>query len=183
MPLDPAGLRPNIRLFGPVNDAMLAGFLGRLDALDEEEPVIVELFSPGGDAEVGRRIALELRLLTEGGRDVVFLGKTMVYSAGVTIMSGVPRERRFLSRDCLLLIHQRGQGKDIPLHGHLRANLQTVREAMAQLEASLRLEEEGWRMLAKSSALSPEEIARRAETSWYVTAKEALDLRLITAVF
>ena len=43
--------------------------------------------------EVGRRLALEVRILRQAhGRDMWFLGETLVASAAVTIMAGFPRD-------------------------------------------------------------------------------------------
>ena len=55
--------------------------------------IVVELISPGGAVEVGRRLTLEVRILRQAhGRDMWFLGETLVASAAVTIMAGIPRD-------------------------------------------------------------------------------------------
>jgi ATP-dependent Clp protease protease subunit len=55
--------------------------------------IVVELFSSGGTAEVGRRLAQEVRILRQvHGRDMWLLGKTLVASAAVTMMAGFPRD-------------------------------------------------------------------------------------------
>lgn len=62
----------------------------------------------GEDADIGRRLALEIRLLQQHGKgEVYFLGKSLVYSAGVTFMAAFPAAHRFLASDCALLIHER----------------------------------------------------------------------------
>ena len=69
---------PTIRLSGPISHAMVASFLDQLlPVLEVEGSILVELFTDGGDAEIGRRLAAEVRLLRQQqGRDVWFLGKT-----------------------------------------------------------------------------------------------------------
>jgi hypothetical protein len=55
---------PTVRLSGSIDDAAAASFLDQvLPALDVPGSIVVELFSSGGDAEVGRRLAQEVRLL------------------------------------------------------------------------------------------------------------------------
>ena len=64
-----------------------AAFLDQIQpVLDVPGSIVVELFSPGGDADIGCRLAQEVRLLRElHGRDMWFLGKTLVASAAVTL--------------------------------------------------------------------------------------------------
>ena len=59
---------------------MVASFFDQLlPVLEVEGSILVELFTDGGDAEIGRRLAAEVRLLRQQqGRDVWFLGKTLV---------------------------------------------------------------------------------------------------------
>ena len=44
-----------------------------------------------------------------------FLGKTLVASAGVTVMAAFPKDKRWLTRDAALLIHGRRIVKDLHL--------------------------------------------------------------------
>ena len=85
---------------------MIASFLDKLQpVLEVNGSILVELFTDGGDAEIGRRLAQEVRLLREQhNRDIWFLGKTLVASAGITIMSAFPKEKRWRTRDAALLI-------------------------------------------------------------------------------
>src|SRR5689334_22311892 len=107
-------LKPDIRLFGPVNEAMLSEFFRQQAEAPADKPLVLEISSNGGSADMGRRIAQELRLWQDqDARQVWFLGKTFVFSAGITIMSAVPRDRRFVTRDCELLIHERKMKKEL----------------------------------------------------------------------
>jgi ClpP class serine protease len=93
-------LAPDLRLYGAVCDTMLNEFFRQQAEANKDGPIVLELSSNGGDADMGRRIVQELRLWQEKeGREVWFLGKTYVYSA-VTMMSAIPRERRFVTQDC-----------------------------------------------------------------------------------
>src|SRR6201993_1248513 len=92
--------RPTIRLSGSVGHPMVASFFDQLlPVLEVEGSILVELFTDGGDAEIGRRLAEEVRQLRhQHSRDIWFLGKTLVASAGVTLMAAFPKENRWLTR-------------------------------------------------------------------------------------
>ncbi|RYG11578.1 MAG: peptidase S14 [Burkholderiales bacterium] len=177
-------LAPDLRLFGSVGDAMLAEFFRQQGEAPQDGPIVFELSSDGGDADLGRRIAQELRLWQENdGREVWFLGKTYVFSAGVTIMSAIPRDRRFLTRDCEVLIHERKMKKDIRLDGALRGCRSTIQDVLAEIESGQRLERDGFAQLVKGTTLKVEDIENRVmEKDWYLTAHEALEIGLVGGV-
>lgn len=65
----------------------------------DDRVVAVEISTLGGDAELARRLVLEVGLARERlGKRLVFLGKTCVYSA-VTLMSAFAKDDRYLTRD------------------------------------------------------------------------------------
>ena len=64
-----------------------------------EGMLVVTMTTLGGDPEVARAMGDDIRLMREfHGRDILFLGKVAVYSAGATFMSAFPVEHRFLTR-------------------------------------------------------------------------------------
>ena len=86
--------KPQISLLGEVTDEAGRSFIDQLrDLAEGDEPITIEVSTLGGDAEVARRMVLEIDLARERlkPRRLLFLGKTTVYSAGTTIMSAVPR--------------------------------------------------------------------------------------------
>lgn len=175
---------PEVRLFGPVGDPMLTNFLAAFGAacISGTDPVI-ELMTDGGVADVGYRIAEEIRMAQESfGIKPIFLGKTSVFSAGVTIMSGFPPERRFLARNTTLLIHERRTDKQVHITGQIGASIRVARELVAELEAGLRVQNEGFAHLVEGTGVSYEEVVERAATGWYVPAQEALERRLIAGI-
>jgi hypothetical protein len=104
-----------------------------------------------------------VRLLREQhARDVWFLGKTLVASAGFTIMGAFPHEKRWLLRDAALLIHGRRMTKDLHLEGPLGSCRRVLEEMIADIDQGLRLEEQRFFELIEGSSVAPEEIARRA---------------------
>lgn len=172
---------PHIRLLGETNEAMVA-FLRDGIAKQPADPLVVEICTPGGDAEMGRLLAQELRDLQAKGRRVVFLGKTMVYSAGVTMMAAVPREDRYLTADTELLIHCRRMDEQIHFQGPLKACAQEARVQLAKIEAGLKLQDEGFRELVAGSGVSFEEVSEKAEDNWYLSAEDALQRGLVAGL-
>lgn len=175
--------RPSLRLHGQVEESWIDRFVEVADALPENQVLSVEITTPGGDAEVGRRLALEAGLQRAQGRRLAFLGKTSVFSAGATIMGGFLRNERWLTPDCRLMIHGRQLTKEINLDGPLGACRRQLQKALAEIETGFQLEREGFEMLAAGSSLTVEDLAERAKDNWYVPANEAVELGLVAGIF
>lgn len=175
---------PTVSLHGAIDDGMLAVWLEALTGAREGSGALVlELATTGGDADVGRRIAEDVRLFREQtGRRTLFLGRTSIYSAGVTIMAGFPRADRWLSRDTVLLIHGRKLQRSLKLEGPLRSERSKAEAVLAEIDEGLRLEREGFERLIEGSDVSLEEIEGRTVGDWYVSAQEALERRLVAGV-
>lgn len=174
----------DFRLFGKVDQAMLAEFFRQQAAIKTNKPIVLELSTSGGDADIGRRIGEELRLWQEmEQREVYFFGKTYVYSAGITIMSSVPCSHRFLTKDCELLVHERKLKKDIHLEGALRGCRSAVQDVLAEIDSGQRLEREGFIQLVRGTQLTVEDVEHKVlNKDWYITAPEALEIGLIAGV-
>ena len=102
-----------------------------------------------------------------------FLGKTLVASAGVTVMAAFPKDKRWLTRDAALLIHGRRMVKDLHVEGPLGSCRGVLEEMIADIDHGLRLEEQSFAELIGGTKVDTEEITRRAYSGWYLTAKEA----------
>lgn len=182
----PASLdAPQISLLGDVNEDMVRDFFAGLkDAEKAGGDIAMEITTPGGDAELGRRLVLEVEIARRrlGGRRFLFLGKTQVYSAGVTLMSAFPVADRYLSRDTILMIHGRQLDKTVELSGPMRASKPEVEALLSQIECGLRHEEENLKRLIEGSKISFEEARPKALHNWYVPADEALRLGLVAGV-
>lgn len=182
-PSDLASRLPDIRLFGAVDDEMLRNFLTQLSSsMGKPGPVVLELTTSGGNADTARRIALEVRLAQQqADKALYFFGKTMVYSAGVTVMSAFPPERRWLSGGSMLLIHERHMDKEFHFKGALRANLALVRDLAAEIESGQLLERQGFEDLVRGTRLSLDELMSHVMAKdWYISAAEALRLGLVS---
>ncbi len=182
----PASLdAPQISLLGDVNEDMVRDFFAGLkDAEKAGGDIALEITTPGGDAELGRRLVLEVQAARRrlGGRRFLFLGKTQVYSAGVTLMSAFPVADRYLTRDTILMIHGRQLDKTLELSGPMRASKPKVEALLEQIEYGLMHEEENFRRLIEGSRISFEDVPAKALHNWYVPAEEALKLGLVAAV-
>ncbi|CDX20074.1 conserved hypothetical protein [Mesorhizobium plurifarium] len=176
--------QPNISINGLIDDETVSFFLGRLETVRKDgQDMIMELNTSGGDADAARRVALEVRLFRRhSGRNAFCVGKTKVYSAGVTIFAAFPKQNRFLTEDAVLLVHERRMETSIALNGPMQSCIQVVREQLALLETSQRLEMEGFRELVEGSSLSADELYRQATQNCYIHAAEALTLGMIGGV-
>ena len=174
---------PQVRLLGTVSEAMLNVFQDQLAAAEPGGPIAVEITSMGGDADIGRRLALEVGLARERlNRRLVFVGKTAVYSAATTVMGGFPREDRYLTRDAVLLIHCRQLQRSLELSGPLGASRVRLNQILGEIEASVQLQQEGYAALVEGSRVSIDEITAEAEAGWYVRAEEALARGLVAGL-
>lgn len=176
---------PDIRLHGQVNDAMLDTFIKQLSVVHKKQgPVLVELTTLGGDAEIGERIAESIRLAQEHfGMQLYFLGMSTVYSAGITVMSAFPAPRRFLSQSTSLLIHERRMDQALQLTGPLRICEALVQDALAEVKASQRMQNETFERLIAGTDLSVDTVLEQVtKADWYLTATEAVRLRLVAGL-
>jgi ATP-dependent protease ClpP protease subunit len=171
----------DVRLYGKVSEDMLSEFFRQQAEAKPDKPLVLELSTNGGDADVGRRIAQEITLWqAHGNRQLWFFGKSYVYSAGVTIMSAIPPERRFLTRDCELLIHERKMKKQVNLDGALRSCKAAINDILAEIESGQRLERSGFAQLVEGSKISIDTLEERVlKKDWYLTANEAVENGLI----
>jgi len=180
----PAALdEPGVSLVGKVDAAMVEKLRDGLAAAEPEGDLAIELTTSGGDAELGRRMALDVERAARRRRGrLLFLGKTEIYSAGVTVMAAFPREHRFLTDDAVMLIHCRKLEQVVTLSGPIRTSLPLLDGLRQQIELGLALERQIFERLVASSDISLEELSGRALCDWYLTADEALRRGLVARV-
>ncbi|RUX44360.1 peptidase S14 [Mesorhizobium sp. M4A.F.Ca.ET.050.02.1.1] len=174
----------NVQVNGMINDQLFLAFMKQLGAVRaNDEDLILELMTQGGDADTAKRMALEIRVFQRySGKSAYVVGKTAVMSAGVTIFSAFECADRFLSPDTTLLIHERHIEKTITLQGPIKSCRQVIREELAALETAERVEREDFEHFVRGSGMSAEDLFERAKENCYLTAQEALDLRLIARI-
>lgn len=178
-------LNPQVRLIGEVSDAMLRLMLDQLAQLSgNEEIVAVEISTLGGDAEIGRRMILEMDLVRERLPNCrfVFIGKSAVYSAGTTLMSAFPVRDRFMTGEAMLLIHCRQLNKTVELSGPIRSSLPLVQALCHQIKTGIELEKEHFDRLIDGSDVTMDELLEKALYNWYLSAQDALQRGLIAGI-
>lgn len=174
---------PHVVLHGAIDHVMYGAFRQQLAGAPAEGPLVVSLSTLGGDPEVARLMADDIRLLSEySGREALFLGKVAVYSAGATFMAGFPAERRFLTRGTRLLIHERQMTRTVNISGPLRSCASGLEAALREIETSVDIEEEGFRAIVAGTRVSFEQVRERAPAGWYIGAEEARELGLVLDV-
>lgn len=182
----PASLNaPQISLLGEVNEAMVETLVTGLRKCERGDgDIVIEITTGGGDAELARRLVLEIEQARRRmpGRRLIFLGKTQVHSAGVTLMSAFPCRDRYVTTDTILLIHSRQLEATIEISGPMRTSLPEVEALKKQIELGLRLEEENFRRLIEDCDIDLPEISEKALHSWYLPAKEASERGLVAGV-
>ena len=171
---------PHVQLAGPVDDRMYASFKQQVLAAQGETPLVVAITTLGGDPEMARAMADDIRLLRDyDGREVLFLGKVAVYSAGATFMAGFPADRRWLTRGSRLMLHERQMQSTLQLNGPLNTLRYPLEAKLAEIEDSIRIQDEGFRALVAGSRVTFEQLKAKASSAWYIEAEEARDLGLV----
>ncbi len=174
---------PQVQLHGTVDDMMYARFKTQMANAVGDGPLVVSITTLGGDPEMGRAMGDDIRLLTEyTGREVLFLGKVAVYSAGATFMSAFPVNKRFLTRGTRLMLHERSMTSTVQLSGPLSTLEATLRAKLNEIEHSILIQEEGFRAIVAGSKVPFEQLRDRATDNWYIDAEEARDLGLVLDV-
>lgn len=175
--------RPDIRLYGQVDVSMLGEFLRQQAEAPTGRPLVMEFSTPGGDADLGRRIAQEIRQWRNEGCDLYFFGKSFVYSAGISILGAFPRHRRFVSSDCELLVHERKLQTHVRLDGSLKACATQIKNTLAEIESGQRLELDGFEAFVEGSSITVTDLQDHVcERDWYLPAHEALRLGLVAGI-
>ena len=182
--LPPALYEPQIRLIGEVNAEMVRSFLDQLDRAPKDVPELaIEVTTPGGDADLGRRLVHAVDTWRERFEPrLLFLGTTSVHSAGTTFMGAFPRADRYLTRDTIIMIHGRQLDRRLDISGSLRSSLPALWEMTEQVKLGMALEEEGFRRLIKGSKVPFKEVLQRSRHRWYLRADEALKKGLVAGL-
>ena len=175
----------DISLVGTVDEAMACKLRDELAALETQgSAVTIDMTTLGGDPEMARRMIADLDAARERmpQRRLRFLGKSVVYSAGVTFMAGFPREDRFLTEDAMLLIHCRQIKKTLEIDGPIRAQVPRIEALLHQLRTGTDLEVENFERLIAGSDIDIDDLVEKALYNWYLTAEEAAERSLVAGI-
>ena len=175
--------RPHVFLHGPVDDAMYDSFRQQMANVPADGSIVISISTLGGDPEVARAMGDDVRLMRDyTGRELLFLGKVAVYSAGATFMAAFPVDKRFLTKGTRIMIHERLLTSTVQLSGPLKSLTATLRAKLHEIEHSIAIEEEGFRDLVEGSKVTFEELVEKAPSNWYIEAEEARELGLVLDV-
>lgn len=183
--LAPAMFRtPSIMLSGEVGYPMYELFRNQLATALDQQLIVIELSTLGGDPEVARMMGEDVRFHSDLQQDkrFVFLGKAAIYSAGTTFMSFFAKPNRYLTRGTRLMIHERKLSKTLQIEGPLTTCVATVEATLNEIKASIDIQNEGFENLIRGSQVTMEDVLRRAPSNWYIEAHEAQTLGLVEAV-
>ena len=175
----------DLSLVGPVDEEMACKLRDALaQAEDGDGLYTIDMTTLGGDPEMARRMMLDLDAARARlkNRRFVFLGKTVVYSAGATFMAAFPAEDRYLDADSTLLIHCRQLDQTIELDGPIRASIPKLEAMMHQLQTGVELEEDNFRRLIEGSDVTMDELLEKALYNWYVPATQACERGLVAGI-
>jgi ATP-dependent protease ClpP protease subunit len=163
---------------------MYTKFRQQFDNAANNNVVVIELSTLGGDPEVARMMGEDVRFAseTEPARRFVFLGKAAIYSAGVTFMSFFARKNRYLARGTRLMIHERKLSKQLVIDGPLTTCVAVVKATLNEIECSIAIQNEGFENLVLGSSVTLDEVLKRAPSNWYLEAEEAKKLGFIEAI-
>ena len=179
--LQPADFRsPAIFLAGVVDYAMYNSFRDQLGRAPEKGLVVVELSTLGGDPEVARMMGedvyhSDLKPDRHPGKSGDLLGRN-------TFMSFFARDNRYLTRGTRLMIHERKLSKTLQIDGPLTTCVATVKATLNEIEASIAIQNEGFKNLIAGSNVTMEQVLQRSPCNWYIESQEALALGLIRGV-
>lgn len=176
---------PQISLIGDIDSQSVERFIDQLrEAEQAGGDIALEITTLGGDAEMARRIVLEIEIArTRLQGRFLFLGKTVVYSAGTTIMSAFPCRDRWLSGGATLMIHGRKLDKTVEISGPIRGSIPMVEALLNQLKTGIKHEESNFRRLIEGCDIDIDELRERALHNWYLNADEALERGLIAGIW
>ena len=175
---------PGIRLYGTMDAAMYAEFSEMLSEQAPGGPIVIALTTMDADPEIARSMAEDIRLLRDRGRrEIIFLGKTAVYSAGVLFMAAFPVGQRYLTRATKLLITENKRAQPIQLAGgSLRSVASQLEHARREIQREIDQEDDDFRAISEGSNVSVQELREKAPGDWYITASEAKAMGLIAEV-
>ena len=97
-------------------------------------------------------------------------------------MSFFLKKNRYLTRGTRLMIHERKMSKELHLQGPLTTLIPTVTAVLHELEASIKIQNEGFESLIVGSTITMDEVLKRAPNNWYIEADEARDYGLVEAI-
>ena len=167
--------RPFISLSGDVNATMLSQLdseLKSIDAMSSTDPLRVLVTSGGGSIWFGEAIAERLKLINRV-RQVQVVAMTRIASAAVLFPLAVPRAQRFVSPQGLVTLHQFRFESSFPKQLAVGTE-SVVREAVHDQRDFMNSYRRHTTQLAREMNMKYDDLRRRMDHGWYVSAREAV---------
>ena len=160
-----------ILLYGPIDDTMAASISAQLLFLEQQDPesdITMYINSPGGSVTAGFAIYDTMQYIKP---DVITVGMGMSASmAAFLLLSGAPG-KRYVLPNSEVMIHQplggaQGQATDIQI---VAKNIQRTKERL-------------YKIIAKNTGKTYDEVYAACERDNYLDAQEAVDFGLVDKI-
>ncbi len=174
-----------ISLTGEVNDSMTKvlddGLVKARE--DNKKKVVILLSSRGGSVDSGNAIAETIRLASRNGLDISIVGRTYVRSAAVVIFMSLPVEKRFITRDCHIMVHpvKKALNKlESPVS--ITELIERLNEELGHAKHIQRVENAMIRKIRKEAGISEERFEQMYRTSHRFYANDVIKHNLASAI-
>lgn len=164
---------------------MVKSFDGALEKLlndsQKEKRATIFLSTTGGSVLDGDAIANRIRFASKFV-DLRIFAMTYVMSAGVRIFLALPKEKRFISPDAIIMIHPMGIGRDSVSKQSTEERIRRLSEELLEANHTKRREEQWIRALAKELGKSYKATKELWFKSHRFSAKEAVETGLAASI-
>ncbi len=181
-----ADLGMMIALSGETEPGMITAFDTAAEKLlnDKDRPekkATILLSSTGGRVWVGNTVAERIKLMSRFV-DLRIIAMTLVASSGVRVLLSLSRERRFVSPQAEIMIHQSKIRCDASSPQSLDERQRRLDEDLASVLADKREEQRFIRLLAKELGISYQSTLKIWVKSHRFNAKEAVERGLASSI-
>jgi ATP-dependent protease ClpP protease subunit len=171
-----------ISYYGAIGSESVQFFQPHLQACKSGDVVEVVLTTEGGSLLATAHLFQLIQEAQQRGATMLMVGKTMVASAGVLLLSAVPPENRILYQGCRFGIHHIQCSTVVHLEGATGHRLNYLKELLSECESEMKQLKLWMDRLARGSSLSGAELLEKATHYWELSPQEALEYGLIGSI-
>lgn len=156
-----------VMLFGPIDKVLAQKIIAQLLYLDtiNNDPILMVINSPGGDADAGFAILDIMRALKS---PVKTLANGIAASAATVVLLASKKELRFATKNARLLIHQPSTGTQ-----------GTASDIEIQAKAIRELRKVGSQLIADQTGKTFEQVEKDIHRDYWMNAEEGLKYGLV----
>lgn len=180
---------PGIRisLTGKVEESMINVLDEALDKLwvDDKwnKTGTILLTSHGGSVGAGEAVAKRIEFAHKMGANLRIIGATYVSSAAVRILLSLPKDRRFVTSDCVVMIHPSKKSIDNFSSALTLVELiERLNEEIAHAKHALALESAMVKRLIEVTGIERDQLLKLYSTSHRFSARDAIKYNLASAI-